>query len=181
MVQCEEGKKDDITPTMKIEIDEYRKIVENNINKTYKKSAALFVIEEQYNACEFDELRDESKSEFKSLKLQQEIQLHKENRDWDNHVKTIVEIEVEKFKNKLIRSNNLNTLDQEKYKHNIQTKVDKNHDLNSLKCISNDLYDDVFGNLNYIHSYRQINSVPPIKKQSRTLADLNTQFQTKQN
>lgn len=99
---------------MKIEIDEYRKIVENNINKIYKISAALFVIEEQYNACEFDELRDESKSEFKSLKLQQEIQLHKENRDWDNHVKTIVEMEVEKFKNKLIRSNNLNTLDQEK-------------------------------------------------------------------
>jgi len=55
---------------MKIEIDEYRKIVENNINKTYKKSAALFVIEEQYNACDLDELRDESKSEFKSLKLQ---------------------------------------------------------------------------------------------------------------
>lgn len=128
------------------QIDDYRKVVEHNINKTYKKSAALQVIEEQFNACEFDELRDESLSNDKSLKLQYEIQLHKEQRDWKDQVKNIADMEVEKYKIKLMRDHLSNNLDAQKQDINIQRKIDKgdgHKDLDKLKCISKDLYDDV--------------------------------------
>eukprot|EP00801_Mesodinium_rubrum_P005314 Mrub_05317.p1 GENE.Mrub_05317~~Mrub_05317.p1 ORF type:complete len:367 (+),score=66.45 Mrub_05317:56-1102(+) len=155
-------------------IEEYRKVVEHNINKRYKKSAALKVIEEQYNACDIDEMRDESLSDNnkKSLKLQYEIQLSKEKRDWNDYMKNIADIEVEKYKNKLLRDNLASNLNDQKYKINIQSKIDTNNDLNNLKCISKDMYDDVFCNLNYIHTYRKINSVKPASKRNKTLSDL---------
>lgn len=87
-------------------------------------------------------------------------------------MKNIADIEVEKYKNKLLRDNLASNLNDQKYKINIQSKIDTNNDLNNLKCISKDMYDDVFCNLNYIHTYRKINSVKPASKRNKTLSDL---------